>query len=79
MGMYTIRTLRAIWNGMDKRTECLYVEARLVTGRAVGGYVTGMGSKLGLHLPNGELVEDVRPEQVTSVDVREAPAAKPKA
>jgi len=50
--------------------QCLIVTITLPTGEPIQGYVTGMGSRLGISTIDNRLVEDVRPEWVARADVQ---------
>lgn len=69
---YNIAVLRAVRNGLSKR-QSMYVTATDHKGRTVRGTVNCIGSKLSVNNHDGRLVEDIRPEWVTHVDVTDRP------
>jgi hypothetical protein len=67
---YPLPLLRAAHHGLAP-TQALVVTALLPNGETVHGSVSGIGSRMGIATADGELVEDVRAEWVTSADVQQ--------
>jgi hypothetical protein len=66
---YSLALLRAAFQGLGSG-QSLIVTVTLPSGETAQGYVTGMGSRLGISTTDGRLVEDVRPEWVVSAGVQ---------
>jgi len=68
---YSLATLRACWEGAAKLGKAMRVTAYKPSWRHPRtGIVTGMGSLLGIRCDgSSELLEDIRPEWILSIEV----------
>jgi hypothetical protein len=67
---YPLSLLRAAHHGLAP-TQALVVTALLPNGATVHGSITGIGSRLGIHATDGQLVEDVQADWVISAVVQQ--------
>jgi hypothetical protein len=68
MSGWSLLTLNAVWRGIQGSHTLRMRVTFTRGGKTHTGTVTGMGSMLGVNV-DGELQEDVRPDQVTHAEV----------